>query len=88
MKSLLSLRLTTTSYALCTAVYLVISDAGSAAYSDIIAGVNYVVASAASSGRPTIATMSLGGSTNTALDSTVTTAIAKGAFHHLESLHV
>ncbi|CAE6464843.1 unnamed protein product [Rhizoctonia solani] len=56
----------------------VLSDAGSGAYSDIIAGVNYVVTSAASSGRPSIATLSLGGSANSALDSAIATAIGKG----------
>ncbi|CAE6362963.1 unnamed protein product [Rhizoctonia solani] len=56
----------------------VLSDAGSGAYSDIISGVNYVVTSAASSGRPSIATLSLGGSANSALDSAINTAIGKG----------
>lgn len=57
---------------------LVLSDAGSGAYSDIIAGVNYVVSSAKSSGRPSIATLSLGGSANTALDSAISSAINSG----------
>ncbi|KAH7337443.1 serine protease [Rhizoctonia solani] len=56
----------------------VLSDAGSGSYSDIIAGVNYVVTSAASSGRPSIATLSLGGSANSALDSAISAAIGKG----------
>ncbi|KAH7326857.1 peptidase S8/S53 domain-containing protein [Rhizoctonia solani] len=56
----------------------VCSDAGECATSDIVAGVNYVVSRAASSGRPTIATMSLGGPTDTAIDSAVSSAISRG----------
>ncbi|KDQ11599.1 hypothetical protein BOTBODRAFT_57358 [Botryobasidium botryosum FD-172 SS1] len=56
----------------------VLSDAGSGAYSDIIAGVNWAVSSARSSGRPSIATMSLGGSANTALDNAIVAAINAG----------
>ncbi|EUC54859.1 serine protease [Rhizoctonia solani AG-3 Rhs1AP] len=56
----------------------VCSDAGECATSDIVAGVNFVVSRAASSGRPTIATMSLGGPTDTAIDSAVSSAISRG----------
>ncbi|KAH7345462.1 subtilase [Rhizoctonia solani] len=56
----------------------VLSDTGSGTYWDIIARVNYVVSSAASSGRPSIATLSIGGSTNSALDSAINAAIGKG----------
>ncbi|KDN47803.1 hypothetical protein RSAG8_03223, partial [Rhizoctonia solani AG-8 WAC10335] len=51
---------------------------GECATSDIVAGVNYVVTRAASTGRPTIATMSLGGPTDTAIDSAVSSAISRG----------
>ncbi|QRV89190.1 cuticle-degrading protease [Ceratobasidium sp. AG-Ba] len=54
----------------------VLSDAGSGAYSDIIAGVNWVVSNKGSS--PAVATMSLGGSANSALDSAISSAISQG----------
>ncbi|CUA73345.1 Aqualysin-1 [Rhizoctonia solani] len=54
----------------------VLSDAGSGAYSDIIAGVNWVVSNKGSS--PAVATMSLGGSANSALDSAISSAIGSG----------
>ncbi|KAG8728650.1 subtilisin-like serine protease [Ceratobasidium sp. 428] len=54
----------------------VLSDAGSGAYSDIIAGVNWVVSNKGSS--PAVATMSLGGSANSALDSAISSAINNG----------
>ncbi|GAB1525269.1 hypothetical protein RhiTH_008427 [Rhizoctonia solani] len=54
----------------------VLSDAGSGAYSDIIAGVNWVVSNKGSS--PAVATMSLGGSANSALDSAISSAINSG----------
>ncbi|CAE6393673.1 unnamed protein product [Rhizoctonia solani] len=56
----------------------VCSDDGQCATSDIVAGVNYVVTQAESSGRPTIATMSLGGVAEAAIDSAVTAAISRG----------
>ncbi|KAJ1306423.1 hypothetical protein OPQ81_007426 [Rhizoctonia solani] len=56
----------------------VCSDAGQCASSDIIAGVNYVVSQAKSSGRPSIATMSLGGDADTAIDNAVSAAIKAG----------
>ncbi|CAE6448144.1 unnamed protein product [Rhizoctonia solani] len=56
----------------------VCSDEGQCASSDIIAGVQYVVQKAAASGRPSIATMSLGGSGDTGIDSAVFAAISRG----------
>ncbi|KAG8728722.1 subtilisin-like serine protease [Ceratobasidium sp. 428] len=56
----------------------VLSDGGSGAYSDIIAGVNWVVSSAKASGRPSIATLSLGGSANSALDNAIVSATNSG----------
>lgn len=55
-----------------------LSDAGSGAYSDIISGVNYAYNSFKSSGRPSIATMSLGGGASSTLDSAVSSAISGG----------
>ncbi|KAI8995667.1 serine protease [Trametes punicea] len=49
----------------------VLSDQSSGAVSDIVSGLNWVSQQAASSGRPSIASMSLGGSASTALDSAV-----------------
>lgn len=69
-----------TTYGVATAAKIVaikvLSDAGSGAYSDIIAGVNWVVSNKGSS--PAVATMSLGGSANTALDSAISSAISQG----------
>ncbi|CAE6452005.1 unnamed protein product [Rhizoctonia solani] len=56
----------------------VCSDAGECASSDIAAGVQFVVQQAASSGRPSIATMSLGGPADPAIDSAVSAAITRG----------
>ncbi|KDQ13719.1 hypothetical protein BOTBODRAFT_55960 [Botryobasidium botryosum FD-172 SS1] len=56
----------------------VLSDGGSGAWSDIIAGVNYIVSSAKSSGRPTIATLSLGGGAIQSVDDSVASAISQG----------
>ncbi|KAH7326859.1 putative subtilisin-like serine protease [Rhizoctonia solani] len=56
----------------------VCSDAGECASSDIVAGIQYVVKQAGSSGRPSIATMSLGGPRDSAIDSAVTSAITRG----------
>ncbi|KDQ21395.1 hypothetical protein BOTBODRAFT_50040 [Botryobasidium botryosum FD-172 SS1] len=70
------------SYGVATAANLiavkVLSDSGSGSTSDIVAGVNWVVSSARSSGRPSIATMSLGGGANTALDNAVSSGISAG----------
>jgi cerevisin len=56
----------------------VLSDSGSGSNSDVISGVNYAYNAYKASGRPSIATMSLGGSAYTALDTAVSTAIAGG----------
>ncbi|KAG8741726.1 subtilisin-like serine protease [Ceratobasidium sp. 414] len=56
----------------------VLSDGGSGTYSDVISGVNYAYQSFKASGRPSIATMSLGGGANNALDSAVNNAISDG----------
>ncbi|KAG8741725.1 subtilisin-like serine protease [Ceratobasidium sp. 414] len=56
----------------------VLSDAGSGTNSDVIAGINYAYNQARASGRPSVATMSLGGGANTAVDSAVSTAISGG----------
>jgi cerevisin len=56
----------------------VLSDNGSGVTSDIIAGVNWVVTNAQSTGKPSIASMSLGGGVSDALDSAVNEAIAAG----------
>ncbi|CAE6393684.1 unnamed protein product [Rhizoctonia solani] len=56
----------------------VCSDAGQCASSNIIAGVNFVASRAASSGRPSVAIMSLGGPGDSAIDSAVSNAIGRG----------
>ncbi|QRV73648.1 cuticle-degrading protease [Ceratobasidium sp. AG-Ba] len=56
----------------------VCSDAGQCASSDIIAGVNYAVTQGLASGKPTVATMSLGGGADSAIDSAVSNGISKG----------
>ncbi|KAH7326858.1 putative subtilisin-like serine protease [Rhizoctonia solani] len=56
----------------------VCSDAGRCAASDIIAGINFAVTRAASSGRPSIVTMSLGLPPTTSLDNAVTSAMGRG----------
>ncbi|CCO33165.1 Proteinase R [Rhizoctonia solani AG-1 IB] len=56
----------------------VCSDAGQCPSSNIIAGVNFVATRAASSGRPSVAIMSLGGPGDSAIDSAVSNAISRG----------
>ncbi|KXN90044.1 Cuticle-degrading protease [Leucoagaricus sp. SymC.cos] len=56
----------------------VLSDAGSGAISDIISGLNYILSSANSSGRPSIVSMSLGGSASSSLDSAVASLTSAG----------
>lgn len=56
----------------------VLSDQGSGAYSDIISGIDYALKTYQSSGRPGVATMSLGGPNSAALDAAVSNAISKG----------
>ncbi|KAG9086852.1 subtilisin-like serine protease [Ceratobasidium sp. 370] len=58
----------------------VLSDQGSGTYSDVISGVSYAYQSFKASGRPSIATMSLGGPGNSALDSAIDNAI-RGGLH-------
>jgi len=55
----------------------VLNCAGSGSWSDVISGINYV---AATTTRPTVANMSLGGPQNTAVDDAVKGAVAKGVF--------
>ncbi|KAF8704717.1 peptidase, partial [Rhizoctonia solani] len=56
----------------------VLSDAGSGTNSDVIAGINWAATQARSSGRPSVANLSLGGGASTAVDSAVSNAIAGG----------
>ncbi|KAL4261096.1 peptidase S8 family protein [Pleurotus pulmonarius] len=56
----------------------VLSDTGSATVSDIISGLNFVIASARASGRPSVVLMALGGSASTALDNAVTAVTSAG----------
>lgn len=56
----------------------VLSDSGSGSNADVISGINYAYNAFKSSGRPSVATMSLGGGANTAVDSAVSNAIAGG----------
>lgn len=55
-----------------------LSDGGSGAYSDVIMGVQYAQKQSQDSGKPSIATMSLGGPNSQALDDAVKAAIASG----------
>ena len=55
----------------------VLNCAGSGSWSDVISGINYVAATTA---RPAVANMSLGGPQNTAVDAAVKGAAAKGVF--------
>jgi len=56
----------------------VLSDSGSGTNSDVIAGINYAATQSRSSGRPSVANLSLGGGANTAVDSAVSNAVAGG----------
>ncbi|KAF8662086.1 hypothetical protein AX16_001196 [Volvariella volvacea WC 439] len=56
----------------------VLSDAGSGTVTDIVSGLNWVLTQSRSTGRPTVVSMSLGGSANTALDNAVATLTAGG----------
>ncbi|KAF8992119.1 serine protease [Cyathus striatus] len=58
----------------------VLSDAGSGSTSDIVSGLNWVLTQSKSTGRPTIVSMSLGGSASTALDNAVT-SLTSGGVH-------
>ncbi|KAG5640721.1 hypothetical protein DXG03_007430 [Asterophora parasitica] len=56
----------------------VLSDAGSGAVVDIVDGLQWVASAAAASGRPSIATLSLGGGASVPLDNAVTSLVNKG----------
>ncbi|KAG9094416.1 subtilisin-like serine protease [Ceratobasidium sp. 370] len=56
----------------------VCSDSGSCATSDIVSGVNYALAQFKANGKPSVATMSLGGSASTTIDNAVSAAISGG----------
>ncbi|KAG9082592.1 subtilisin-like serine protease, partial [Ceratobasidium sp. 392] len=56
----------------------VLSDSGSGSNSDVIAGINWAYNQFKASGRPSVATMSLGGGADTASDSAVQNAINGG----------
>ncbi|KAG5651131.1 hypothetical protein H0H81_009764 [Sphagnurus paluster] len=56
----------------------ILSDAGSGSVADIVSGLDWVASSAKSSGRPSIVSMSLGGSASTTLDNAVATLTAAG----------
>ncbi|KAL1951895.1 hypothetical protein VTO73DRAFT_1044 [Trametes versicolor] len=58
----------------------VLSDAGSGTVSDIVSGLNFVSQQAAITGRPSIASLSLGGGASTALDNAVT-ALTQNGIH-------
>ncbi|KAF4572937.1 subtilisin-like serine protease [Pleurotus pulmonarius] len=58
----------------------VLSDAGSGTVADIVSGLNFVLSSARSSGRPSIVSMSLGGGASTALDNAVA-SLTSGGVH-------
>ncbi|KAJ1311909.1 hypothetical protein OPQ81_010369 [Rhizoctonia solani] len=56
----------------------VLDDSGLGQWSDIIAGIDYVIAQSTQFDRPSIATLSLSGSRYTPVDMAVTNAISKG----------
>ncbi|CAG7846095.1 Aqualysin-1; AltName: Full=Aqualysin-I; Flags: Precursor [Serendipita indica DSM 11827] len=56
----------------------VLGASGNGGYSDIIAGIEWVMQQAAASGRPSVANMSLGGPQDSTLDNAVKNAIASG----------
>jgi len=56
----------------------VLSDAGSGSVSDIVSGLNFVINSARASGRPSIVSMSLGGSRSNTLDNAVASCTNAG----------
>ena len=57
---------------------LVLSDTGSGTLSDIVSGINYAYNSYQSSGKPGVATMSVGGSYSSAVNTAVSNAVAGG----------
>ncbi|KAF9648145.1 serine protease [Thelephora ganbajun] len=56
----------------------VLSDAGSGSFSDIISGVNWVATTAPGTGRPSVASMSLGGGFSAAINTAVNNLVAAG----------
>ncbi|KAH8836112.1 serine protease [Flagelloscypha sp. PMI_526] len=56
----------------------VLSDGGSGAWTDVISGINYVAEQAAITGKPSIISMSLGGSAIATVDAAVEAAVASG----------
>ncbi|KAI0791170.1 serine protease [Abortiporus biennis] len=56
----------------------VLDDSGSGSVSDIVSGLNWVITQARSSGRPSIATLSLGGGASTALDNAIASVTSAG----------
>ncbi|KAG8944826.1 subtilisin-like serine protease, partial [Tulasnella sp. 419] len=56
----------------------VLSDSGSGSTSGIIAGIDWVISQYKASGRPSVISMSLGGSKDTTLDNGVTAAVNSG----------
>ncbi|KAG8734565.1 subtilisin-like serine protease [Ceratobasidium sp. 428] len=61
-----------------TQALAVLSDYGFGAWSDIISGVGYAVAGMQASSRPSISTMSIGGSQFTPVDTAIRNGIAQG----------
>jgi len=56
----------------------VLSDAGFGTAADIVSGLNWVATTVAASGRPSIATLSLGGPASTPVDDAVTSLVTAG----------
>ncbi|KAI0669858.1 serine protease [Trametes maxima] len=56
----------------------VLSDGGSGSVSDIVSGLNWIGQQVSSSGRPSIASLSLGGGASTSLDNAVTALTRQG----------
>ncbi|KAH8826416.1 serine protease [Flagelloscypha sp. PMI_526] len=56
----------------------VLSDSGSGSTADVITGLNWVAQAVATSGRPSVVNMSLGGSASTALDNAVVSLVNSG----------
>ncbi|RDB21646.1 Cuticle-degrading protease [Hypsizygus marmoreus] len=56
----------------------VLSDGGSGSLADVVSGINWVATAAAASGRPSVASLSLGGGVSTPLDNAVTALTVAG----------
>lgn len=61
----------------------VLGCSGGGTTSGVIGGIDYVTQQAVSSGRPSVANMSLGGGASTSLDSAVANSVAGGVFYAL-----